>query len=172
MIQTHIEQLRLLTTTRKDVPVIHHYIKQMAIYEKLEDQMQATESLLEQSLFVQHAAEVFLIEYDLKICGFVLITKNFSTFVGKPGMYLEDIYVDENLRGLGIGSEIFVQLAKIAQDRNYGRLEWCCLNWNEPSIQFYLKMGATVMEDWKTYRLNEQSMTDLVENKSKRKGIR
>ncbi len=165
MIKTRIETLVMKRTTEADAGKILHFIHQLAIYEKLTHEVEATEENIKDAIFVQHAAEVFILEYKGIEIGFVLITINFSTFVGKPGIYLEDLYIDEEYRGQGFGKEVFYQLAKIAVERGYGRIDWACLDWNEPSIQFYLKLGAKPLSDWTTYRLDKTALEAILDKK-------
>ena len=115
-------------------------------------------------LFIDNRAKVLLGELDNKIIGFALYFYNFSTFVGRKGLYLEDFYILQEHRNKGYGKLFFKELLKIAKDNNCGRMEWVCLNWNKPSIEFYNKLGAKPMNDWTTYRLEENSFADLIES--------
>ena len=145
-----------------DIPQILSFIKELAEYEKMSEQVTATEEILREKLFgSQKYAEVLIAEYEGKPAGQALFFHNFSTFIGRPGIYLEDIYVRPNLRGRGIGKSLLLELAKIAKERNCSRLEWVVLNWNEPSINFYKSLGAVPMNEWTTYRLNESAIAKL-----------
>ena len=146
---------------RKDVPVILQFIKELARYEKLEHEVIANEALLEQWLFDYKIAEVIFVVKDHHRIGFALFFHNFSTFLGKAGIYLEDLYVIPEYRGKGYGKAILKKLAQIAVDRGCGRLEWWCLDWNQPSIDFYLSLNAKPMKDWTVYRLAGKTLEDL-----------
>lgn len=141
--------------TKDDVFIILDLIKGIAEYEKLLDQVEATSELLEQELFVENNAKVLLAYYEHKPVGFALYFFNFSTFKGKKGLYLEDLFVQPNYRGKGIGNDLFNALVSIAKTSNCGRMEWVCLNWNEPAIAFYKKKKALPLSDWTTFRLDE-----------------
>lgn len=141
---------------KEDVPAILSLIKELARYEKLSNEVIADEQLLTQNLFVHKYANVFIAEYDNVPAGYALYFYNFSTFVGKPGIYLEDIYVKPELRGKGIGKALFNELKSLAKEKNCGRIEWCVLKWNKPSIDFYLSLGAKPMNDWSVFRLKEE----------------
>jgi GNAT superfamily N-acetyltransferase len=148
----------------KDVPLIYEFIKGLAIYEELLDELVATEELLHEWLFEKKIAEVIFAVYEGKEVGFALFFHNFSTFVGRAGIYLEDLYVFPEYRNLGFGKLLFKELARIAVSRGCGRFEWCCLDWNKPSIDFYLSMGAKPMDEWTTYRLAGNELIELAES--------
>ena len=148
---------------RKDVPLILNFIKELAEYEKMLDEVVATETLLEEWLFDKHKAEVIFAVIDEKEIGFALFFHNFSTFLGRSGIYLEDLYVRPEYRGLGYGKAILKKLAQIAVERGCGRLEWWCLDWNQPSIDFYLSLGAEAMKDWTVYRIAGDTLNQLVD---------
>lgn len=137
------------------------FIKKLAEYEKLSNEVEATEKTIFESIFVRREAEVIFGEEDGKIIGFALFFHNFSTFVGRKGLYLEDLFVLPEKRGLGYGKALLKHLAKIALERHCGRMEWVCLDWNEPSINFYKSIGAIPMSDWTIYRLDENSLTEF-----------
>ncbi len=140
----------------KDVPQIFNFIKELAEYEKLSSEVTATEETLKKSLFGERPyAEVLIAEYENEPAGHAIFFHNFSTFVGRPGIYLEDIYVRPHLRGKGIGKNLLLHLIKIAKERNCGRVEWSVLDWNKPSIEFYKKMGAVPMDEWTVFRMTE-----------------
>ena len=146
---------------RKDVPLILQFIKDLADYEHMADQVVATPELLEDWLFNKRTAEViFVLENDIEV-GFALFFHNFSTFLGRGGIYLEDLFVKPEYRGKGYGKALLTRLASIAADRNCGRLEWWCLDWNRPSIDFYLSMGAEPMDDWTVYRISGETLQKL-----------
>ncbi len=140
----------------KDIPVIFSLIKELAVYEKLSDKVTVTEEILKENLFGKRKyAEVIIAELDGKPVGQALFFHNFSTFMGKPGIYLEDLYVKPGYRGKGIGKALLNKLIEVAKERNCGRVEWVVLDWNKPAIDFYKKLGAKEMSGWLVYRLNE-----------------
>ena len=139
--------------TIDDVPLILDFIRELAAYEKMGDEVVATEELLREWLFEQKKAEVLFALVDGKAVGFALFFHNFSTFLGRAGIYLEDLFVRQPFRGQGLGTAILKELARIAVERGCGRLEWWCLDWNRPAIDFYLSLGAEAMADWTVYRL-------------------
>ena len=147
--------------TQGDVPVILDLIKQLAEYEKAADQVVATEELLHESLFEQRAAEVLLVEVDGRAVGFAVFFTSYSTWLARAGIFLEDLFVLPDERGKGYGKGLLVHLAQIAVERGCGRLEWNCLDWNQPSIDFYLSLGAEKMECWTTYRLEGGTLEAL-----------
>ncbi len=151
--------------TENDAAQILGFIKELAAYEKMSDQVVADENLLREWMFEKKKAEVIFALEDGKEVGFALFFHNFSTFLGRAGIYLEDIYVRPEYRGRGHGKELVRELARIAVERGCGRLEWCCLDWNKPSIGFYLSLGAQAMSEWTTYRLTGESLKDLAEGK-------
>ena len=149
--------------TEQDVPLILDFIKQLAEYEKLGDEVVATEELLEEWLFDKKAAEVIFALEGEKEVGFALFFHNFSTFLGRAGVYLEDLFVKPEYRGRGYGRALIAELARIAVERGCGRLEWWCLDWNAPSVEFYKKLGAEPMEDWTVYRIAGARLKELAE---------
>lgn len=146
-----------------DTRLILSFIKALAEYEHMLDLVAADEELLHEWLFVQKKAEVFFALADGKEVGFALFFHNFSTFIGKAGIYLEDLFVLPEYRGMGIGKAILRRLAQITRARGCGRLEWACLDWNQPSINFYLSLGAQPMSEWTTYRLTGEAMDNLAD---------
>lgn len=151
--------------SESDVPVILDFIKLLADYEKLSGEVVATEELLREWLFDRHAAEViFAMEGNTEV-GFALFFGNFSTFLGRGGIYLEDLFVKEQYRGRGYGRALLGKLASLALERGCGRLEWVCLDWNRPSIDFYLSLNARPMSDWTTYRAAGETLRQLAEGK-------
>lgn len=160
-ISTKLEKLELRIAEEGDISLILSFIKELAEYEKMLDEVVATEQILRESLFARKAAEVIIAEYNGVPVGFALFFHNFSTFLGKPGLYLEDLYVRPEMRGKGIGKIVLTYLAKLAVERNCGRFEWWCLDWNETSINFYLKIGAIAMDEWTVYRVHNEELTKL-----------
>lgn len=146
---------------RKDCALILDFIKKLADYEKLSDEVVANESLLEEWIFDKKKAEVIFAVVDGKEVGFALFFHNFSTFLGRAGIYLEDLFVLEEYRGNGYGKALLKKLAQITRERGCGRLEWCCLDWNTPSVDFYLALGAERMDDWTTFRLSGDTLTNF-----------
>ena len=153
---------RIREATEEDVPLILSLIRELAEYEKLSDEVVATEDELRDSLFGERRyAEVLIAEHDGAPAGFALFFHSFSTFLGKPGLYLEDLYVKPAFRGAGIGKKLLVRLASLAVGRGCGRLEWWVLDWNEPAIGFYRSVGAEPMDDWTVYRVSGSALEDL-----------
>ena len=146
---------------RSDVKTILEFIKGLAVYEKLENEVVATEELLCEWLFDKKKANVLIAEADGKPAGFALYFYNFSTFLGRAGIYLEDLFVLPEYRGKGFGKGLITKLADIALEEGCGRLEWSCLDWNTPSINFYKSIGAFPMEDWTVYRMTVPEMKKL-----------
>lgn len=147
---------------REDVPVILDFIRRLGEYEKLGHEVVATESDLDRYLFGGEKVAEVLIGYEgEKPVGFALYFLNFSTFLGKPGIYLEDLFVLEEHRGKGYGKKLLVRLAALAVEKNYGRLEWAVLDWNEPSIEFYKSLGARLMDEWIVNRLTGDKLHKL-----------
>ncbi len=147
----------------KDVELILYFIKELAEYEKMLDEVIATEDLLREWLFEKKKAEVIFVLEDNQEVGFALFFHNFSTFLGRAGIYLEDLYVKPEYRGKGYGKSLLKKLAKIAKERGCGRLEWWCLDWNKSSIDFYLSLGAKPMKDWTVYRISGSTLDNLAE---------
>ena len=157
-------KIRLRTATERDVPLILSFIKELAEYERLSHKVVATEQLLRASLFGERpAAEVVIGNYGDEPAGFALFFHNFSTFLGRPGIYLEDLYVTPSLRGRGVGRAMLAYLAKLAKKRDCGRLEWSVLDWNEPAIKLYKSIGATPMDDWTVFRVTEETLHGLAD---------
>ena len=154
---------------RKDVALILEFIRELADYEKMLDEVVATPELLEKWIFDERKAEViFALEGEREV-GFALFFHNFSTFLGRAGIYLEDLYVRPECRGKGYGKALFRELVRIAVERGCGRLEWWCLDWNKPSIDFYLSLGAEPMKDWTVYRIAGETLKALTIKGDKRK---
>lgn len=148
---------------RKDTLLILQFIKELADYEKMQNEVVADEATLETWIFDKQKAEVIFAVEDGKEVGFALFFHNFSTFLGRAGIYLEDLYVKPECRGKGYGKALLKKLASIAVERGCGRLEWWCLDWNKPSIDFYLSLGAEAMSDWTVYRIAGDTLTQLAE---------
>ncbi|MDU5082671.1 GNAT family N-acetyltransferase [Tissierella sp. P1] len=161
LIPTKNEHFKIRFAEEKDVKLILHFIKELADYEKLLHEVVATEEILMDSLFIRKSAEVIIGEHDGEPVGFALFFHNFSTFLGRPGIYLEDLYVRPEMRGKGYGKIFLSFLAKLAIERNCGRFEWWCIDWNEPSINFYKSIGAVPMDEWTVYRVHNQALIDL-----------
>ncbi len=148
---------------RKDIPLILQFIRDLAEYEKLLDEVVADEATLEEWIFDQKKAEVIFAMEKGKEVGFALFFHNFSTILGRAGLYLEDLFVLPEYRGKGYGKQILQKLAAIAVQRKCGRLEWWCLDWNQSSIDFYLSLGAEPMSDWTVYRISGDTLQDLAQ---------
>ena len=154
--------LQIRFATEDDVPLILHFIRALAEYERLHDRVVATEERLRRTLFGNPKfAEVLIAEAEEEPVGFALFFHNYSTFIGLPGIYLEDLFVDEKHRGRGYGKALLARLAKLAKERECGRVEWAVLDWNEPSINFYRRIGAVSLDDWKIFRLTGDALTAL-----------
>jgi GNAT superfamily N-acetyltransferase len=161
-IRTKIIGLTLRFAAEDDVPVILEFIKELADYEKLSHEVVATEEKLRESLFGEKpVAEVIIAEYLTKPVGFCLFFHNFSTFLGQPGIYIEDIYVRLEHRGLGYGKSILAYIAKLAKERNCGRIEWSVLDWNINALNFYNDLGASALDGWTTYRITGNDLSNL-----------
>ena len=150
------------SATEADVPLILQFIRDLAIYEKLEHKVIATEETVRRTLFGNpRFAEVVFAEVDGKEAGFALFFHNYSTFLGQPGIYLEDLFVKPESRGRGIGKALLAHLARLAKERGCGRLEWAVLDWNTPSINFYKSLGAAPLSDWIVFRLTGEALEKL-----------
>ena len=147
--------------TKEDVGLILDFIKKLAKYEKMSDQVVANEQLLSEWLFDKKVAQVIFAMEGEKEVGFALYFHNFSTFLGRAGIYLEDLFVLPEYRGKGYGKLLLKVLAKTAVELGCGRLEWCCLDWNKPSIDFYESIGAKIMQEWKVFRLTGENLQNL-----------
>jgi GNAT superfamily N-acetyltransferase len=147
--------------TEQDTALILDFIKGLAEYEKMADQVVADEALLREWIFEKQKAEVIFAVEDGVEVGFALFFHNFSTFLGRAGLYLEDLFVKPAYRGRGHGKALICELARIAVERGCGRLEWCCLDWNQPSIDFYVSLGAEALDEWTTYRLTGEGLQSV-----------
>lgn len=150
---------------KEDCGIILKFIKELAIYEKMLDDVVATEELLREWIFEKEKAEVIFAVVDGKEVGFALFFHNFSTFLGRAGIYLEDLYILPEFRNRGYGKAMLKKLAQIAVERGCGRLEWTCLDWNKPSIDFYISLGSMPMDDWTIYRLTGDELLEMAEGK-------
>ena len=150
--------------TPDDVPLILHFIRQLAEYEQLSHEVVATEQSIHESLFgANQHAECAIAYYQAKAVGFALYFHNYSTFLGKPGIYLEDLFVMPDMRQRGFGNALLKYVANIAKTRDCGRFEWAVLDWNKPAIEFYEKLGAKAMEEWTVYRLTGDALDKLAD---------
>ncbi len=158
-----MSQVDIRFATEEDVPVILYFIKELAAYENMSEDVVATEALLKEWIFEKKKAEVILARAEGETVGFALFFHNFSTFLGRAGIYLEDLFVKKEYRGKGYGKALLKELAKITVERGCGRLEWSCLDWNQPSIDFYLSLGAKPMDEWTVYRLTGETLEGFAE---------
>lgn len=154
-------QFLIRPATEQDTALILSFIRELADYEKLLHEVAATEEILHESLFVRHQAQVAIAEENGIPVGFALFFENFSTFLGKANLYLEDLYIKPECRGRGYGEALFRHLGQLAAERGYERIDWWCLDWNKSSIQFYEKMGADAMSDWTVYRMQGKALEKL-----------
>ncbi|HYO90618.1 MAG TPA: GNAT family N-acetyltransferase [Pyrinomonadaceae bacterium] len=161
---TPLADFRIEQASAEHVPLILSFIKELAEYERLSHEVVATEESLRESLFGEAAAAEVLIGYykDAPVC-FALFFHNYSTFLGRRGLYLEDLYVKPEMRGRGIGRAMLVHLAQLAKRRGCGRFEWAVLDWNEPAIKFYKNLGAVALDEWTTFRLTGESLDSLAD---------
>ena len=159
------DSFEIRSATESDVPVILELIRALATYERAPNDVVATEKGLTEVLFGKKpAAEVLLAFENETAVGFAVFFHNFSTWLGRPGLYLEDLFVKPEHRGKGYGRALLIHLAKIARDRNCGRFEWAVLDWNEPAIQFYRKLGAKPMDEWTVFRLTRDGIAKLADS--------
>lgn len=163
-IKTKIPDYKLRFATESDIPIILRFIRELAAYEKLEHEAEATEPVLRDTLFGERRnAEVILGIYSDEPVSFAVFFHNFSTFLGKPGIYLEDLFVKPEFRGKGFGKSMISYLAHLAKERGCGRLEWWVLDWNKPAIDFYQSIGAKSMDDWTVQRISGNDLEVLAE---------
>lgn len=156
-------KIEIKFASEKDVDIIFDFIRKLAEYENMLDDVVATPELLKEWIFEKKKAEVIFAVENGKEVGFALFFHNFSTFLGRAGIYLEDLFVLPEYRGKGYGKGLLKELAKIAVERGCGRLEWSCLDWNKPSIDFYLSLGATPMDEWTVYRIAGEKLKEFAE---------
>jgi len=157
----HTDAFHIRQAVPADVKLILQFIQKLGAYEKLSHEVVATEEKLHKTLFEQKMAEVIIGEYQGVPVGFALFFHNYSTFLGQAGIYLEDLFIDPEMRGKGFGKKMLAHLAKIAVERDCGRLEWSCLDWNEPSICFYKGLGAKPLEDWTIFRVTGDTLREM-----------
>jgi GNAT superfamily N-acetyltransferase len=161
---TTLKDFEIRTAVESDAPLILSFIKKLAVYEKLTHTFTATEDVLRETLFGERRyAEVVIGYHSGEPVGFALFFHNYSTFLGKPGIYLEDLFVDEEHRGKGFGKALLLHLARLTKERNCGRLEWAVLNWNEPSIKFYMALGAAPLNEWTVFRLTGDALDEMAD---------
>lgn len=148
------KKLTIRFAQESDIPIVFSLIKELAEYEKLSEKVTTSEEMLKQSIFCDEKfVEILLAEYDNYAVGYALFFKNYSTFLGKAGIYLEDLFVKPDFRNKGIGKALLNKIISIAKERDYGRVEWAVLDWNLPAIDFYKKMGAELLDEWRVFRL-------------------
>ncbi len=164
MIKTKNPNFHLKHAEEQDIPIILSFIKKLAIYEKMLDEVIATEASLKASLFTNKKADVVLAYEAQKPVGFMLFFESYSTFLSRANIFLEDIFIDEDKRGQGYGKIMFEYLAYLTTKKDAKRLEWLCLNWNASSIEFYKKLGAKPLEDWTIFRLKDKALTQLAKS--------
>jgi GNAT superfamily N-acetyltransferase len=156
-----MSQFKIRFATKDDAGLILDFIKSLAVYEKMENDVVATIESIKTSIFELHQAEVIIGEEDSKPIGFALFYYNYSTFLGKANLFLEDLFINEPYRNRGYGKQMLSYLAKIAVDKNCDRLDWWCLDWNTPSIEFYKKIGAQQLSEWNVFRLQHDALKKL-----------
>jgi GNAT superfamily N-acetyltransferase len=156
------QKSRIVPAVERDAPLILQMIKDLAEYERMSDQVMATESAVREALFGQHPSAEVVIAYSGDVpAGFALFFQTYSTFAGRPGLYLEDLFVRSEFRSLGFGKRLLAHLAMLAVERGYARFEWSVLDWNEPAIAFYKKLGAVPMDEWTIFRVTGNALEAL-----------
>ena len=155
------DYILLRSAKKKDTKLIINFVRELAEYEHLTHLVEIEETKLKGYIFKKKMVKVIIAEYDNKPAGFTLFFHNFSTFLGRPGIYIEDLYVKPEFRGKGLGKYLLSYLAKLVHKQNYGRLEWACLNWNENSIKFYKSQGAQPLDEWTVYRVSGKNLEKL-----------
>ena len=161
-----MDNVKFRFATEKDTSLILFFIRSLAEYEKMSDLVVANEELLKEWIFDKKKAEVIFALEDGVEVGFALFFHNFSTFLGRAGIYLEDLFVKPEYRGRGHGKALICELARITVERGCGRLEWSCLDWNKPSIDFYLSLGAAPLDEWTTYRLTGERLKESAQSEN------
>ncbi len=157
-----MQSLTIRAAKTSDIPLVRELILALAEYEKLAHVFELTETQLREALFGERpSAECLIALVENEPAGFALFFTNFSTFLGRPGLYLEDLFVKPHLRGKGIGKALLRSLAGIAVSRNYGRMEWAVLDWNTPSIEFYKSLGACALQEWTVFRMDEDAIQEM-----------
>lgn len=160
---TEINGFTLRKAKSNEMGLVLELIKELAVYEKMLDEVMATEELLYENYVEKQRIKILIAEYENSVVGYMLYFYNFSTFVGKSGIYLEDLYIKPEYRGKGFGKVMLKQLTKFGLEQNCGRVEWTCLDWNQKSIDFYLHIGAVPMNEWTVYRLTHDAMKKFAE---------
>ncbi len=160
-VKTRIQGFTIRFAREKDAETIFHMIKELAEYEKLSGNLEVTQELLKENLFHRGIFETIISEYNKKPVGYAIFFHCFSSFAGRVGIYIEDLYVKPEMRGKGFGEAMFAFIAKLTVERKCGRLEWSCLDWNTPSIEFYKKMGAVSLDEWTMYRLTRAKLEKI-----------
>ncbi len=155
--------LNIRFATKKDIPAIKRFILELADYENLSDLVAAEEEKIEYAIFYEKSAHALIAEVDGRAVGHAIFFYNFSTFLCKKGLFVEDIYITPDVRGRGFGKQLFHHLARIAKEKDCGRMEWNCLSWNKPSIRFYKSLGAAAMSDWQLFRMDAAAIDRLAE---------
>jgi len=159
---TAVPGFHIRSATKADVPIVLSFIKKLADYERLSHEVTATEEVLRKTLFGRKStAEVAIGYLNKEPVGFVLFFHNYSTFLGRPGLYIEDLFVDESFRRRGFGRALLLYVARLAEERDCGRLEWAVLDWNEPAVAFYKKLGAVPMSEWTVFRVTGEGLSHL-----------
>ena len=161
--ETSNGKLTIRPAREDEAGLMLEFIKKLAVYEKCSDEVVADEATLHRSLFVEHSAEVLFAEDEGTVVGFALFFHNFSTFVGRKGLYLEDLFILPEKRGRGYGKALLKRLAQLAVERNCGRMEWICLDWNQPALKVYSSIGAVPMDEWTVQRLDEAALKRFAE---------
>lgn len=161
MEKQHTEGFRIQPVTKSELPVIYELIRELATYEKILDQLKATEELLHEAIFERKVVETLMLYYNGEVAGYAMYFYSFSSFIGQPGLYLEDVYIRPQFRGKGLGKYTLSYLAQVAIDKKCWGLEWIVLDWNKPSIDFYENMGAFNRDGWLIYRLKDEALVKL-----------
>ena len=155
--------LNIRVAVKEDIPTIKLFILELAEYEKLSDQVVADEDKIENSIFTEKSAHAVIVEYNGEPVGHAIFFYNFSTFLAVKGLFIEDIYITPEMRHRGFGKKIFQYLARLAKEQDCGRMEWMCLAWNAPSIQFYQGIGGAEQTDWRLFRMDKKAIANLAE---------